>query len=78
MRLKLLLAITCGLLLAFSAPALAAGNPTTSAYSGVPDGPTSDGTLPFTGVNVGALSAIAFVLLGTGIVLRWRIKPHAD
>jgi len=78
MRLKLLLAITCGLLFAFSAPALAAGNPAQNAYSGVPGQPDGPSTLPFTGVDVGALSAIAFVLLGTGIVLRWRIRPHTD
>lgn len=85
MRIRLLATLVCGLTLALSAPAVADSNPAQSAYSGLPtesvqavQSSASSGTLPFTGIDLGALSAVALVLVATGLVLRWRSKPGSD
>jgi hypothetical protein len=81
------LAFFCAIVLSCAAPAFAQ-TPAQSAYSGVGAGSVSqtDGTLssessstlPFTGINVGAIAMLGFVLAGTGIVLRRQAKPDAD
>lgn len=48
-----------------------------------PGGPTalssgSAASLPFTGLNVGLVAAIAIALVGGGFVLRTRSRPRTD
>ncbi len=74
---KLLVIVLCGITLGAAAPAMAQG-PTQGAYSGpgasqlsqAPTATQTSGSLPFTGLNVGALSVAAALMLGAGLVLR--------
>lgn len=55
----------------------------TNTTPGGPTGPTalssgSAASLPFTGLNVGLVAAIAIALVGGGFVLRTRSRPRAD
>ena len=85
---KLLLLCLCAILLGTAAPALA-NSPSQGAYGGTGNNQlsqvqsntsdttaSSSSTLPFTGLNVPVVAAIAVALLGTGVVL--RIRTRAD
>lgn len=79
MKIRLVVAVVCIAMLAFAAPALA--DPTENAYSGTGATQISSAdnseALPFTGINLTALGAIAVVLLGTGFVLRRTSRVRA-
>jgi hypothetical protein len=81
MKTFLLVALATAML-AVAAPAVAQ-SPTQSAYSGTGANQVSSlestqttgaSTLPFTGLDVGAVSLVAIGLLGTGFALRRRTK----
>ena len=83
---KLLLIGLCAILLGTAAPALAT-SPSQSAYGGTGNNQlsqvqsntaskSSSSSLPFTGLNVPVLAAIAVVLGGAGLAL--RIKTSSD
>jgi hypothetical protein len=77
---SILVILACALVLALVGTA-AAANPTQSAYE-----PTtctacsthSDGTLPFTGVDVGALAAVGVTLAAGGLLIRRRVGTQID
>lgn len=86
---KLLLPCLFAILLGTAAPALA-NSPSQGAYGGTGNnqlsqvqGDTSDttaassGTLPFTGLNVPVVAAIAVSLLGAGVALRIRTRTDS-
>jgi hypothetical protein len=82
MKVRIVVAIVCVAMLAVAAPAFAE-SPAQTAYSGtgatqVSSAENTGASLPFTGINVTALGAIAVVLLGTGFVLRrtTRARTH--
>jgi hypothetical protein len=83
MKTILLIALATAML-AVAAPALAQ-SPTQGAYSGTGANQvssldststttTSASTLPFTGLDLGAVSAVGIAMLGTGFLLRRRAK----
>ena len=90
MRIRILIAVVV-VMLALAAPAFAS-NPTDNAYAGTgatqihntgTTGTTegtdsSASTLPFTGINVGVVGAIAVALMGTGFVLRRSTRARTD
>ncbi len=66
------LALTCAVLLAFAAPALAA-SPAQTAYGSVNTQQKVEnvnGTLPFTGINAGLVACIGIALVGAGAFVR--------
>ena len=87
MRIRILIAVVV-VMLALAAPAFAS-NPTDNAYAGtgatqIHNTGTTEGTdssastLPFTGINVGVVGAIAVALVGTGFVLRRSTRARTD
>ncbi|MGH2856639.1 MAG: hypothetical protein ACRDMJ_04055 [Solirubrobacteraceae bacterium] len=66
------------MLLVGAAPALATGTPSQNAYSGTGSNQISraqgNGSLPFTGLNLGLLAIVAVALVGSGLVLRARTR----
>ncbi len=44
------------------------------ASSTPPSTPTASSSLPFTGLDIGLLVAAGAVLIGAGMVLRWRLR----
>lgn len=79
MRFRVLLGVVCALLLVLPAAAFA-DTPSESAYSGsgAEQVNASSTTLPFTGIDVGAVAVAATVLLGTGLVLRRSTRAKTD
>lgn len=86
MRRSSFIAVLCCMMLAPAGPALA-NSPTQSAYSGSGANQITQAganaspnaqTLPFTGIDLGALSAVGIVLLGTGFILRRRFGQATD
>jgi hypothetical protein len=84
MRTTVFAVLLCSVMLAIAAPALA-DSPTQDAYSGTGAGQVSQAqatssakTLPFTGIDLGALAVVGVVLFGTGFVLRLRSGPGTD
>jgi hypothetical protein len=85
---KLLLLCLCAILLGTAAPALA-NSPSQGAYGGTgnnqlskvqsntSDTTASSSTLPFTGLNVPVVAAIAAGLVGAGVVLRIRTRTDS-
>lgn len=89
---KIVLVALCAIMLGIAAPAMA-NSPSQGAYGGTgnnqlsqvqsttasnsPTATTASGTLPFTGLNVGVLAAVAAVLLGTGLALRIRTRSDS-
>jgi hypothetical protein len=85
---KTFLVVLCALCLGIAAPAWANSSPTEGAYGGTganqvsqvqdttaarsPTATTSAATLPFTGIDVGLVAAVAVVLVGSGLILRRR------
>ena len=85
MKLRLLVVVLCGLAIALASSTLAfAQGPTQSAYSGAGAsqisqiGSSSNDALPFTGMDLGLITAVAVVLVGTGLVLRRVSKGSTD
>jgi cobalamin biosynthesis Mg chelatase CobN len=86
---KLLLPCLCAILLGTAATALA-NSPSQGAYGGTGNSQlsqvqsktsdttaSSSSTLPFTGLNLPVVAAIAVALLGTGVVLRIRTRTDS-
>lgn len=84
MKPKIFVALLCGVFLAYATPALA-NSPTQSTYGGpganqVSKLPATSAarTLPFTGIDLSALSLVGVGLLGAGVVLRRRTSHSTD
>jgi opacity protein-like surface antigen len=86
---KLLLLCLCAILLGTAAPALA-NSPSQGAYGGTGNNQlsqvqsntsdttaSSSSTLPFTGLNVPVVAAIAAGLVGAGVALRIRTRTDS-
>jgi hypothetical protein len=77
---SILVTLACALVLALAGTA-AAANPTQSAYEPntctACDAHTAK-TLPFTGVDVGALAAVGVSLAAGGLLIRRRVATHTD
>lgn len=69
------LGLTCLVMLAVAAPAWAE-DPAQNAYSKFSQNATSSSTLPFTGINVGAVVLVGLLLLAAGFVVRHRTRAR--
>jgi hypothetical protein len=67
--------LTCLLMLAAASPALA-DNPAQNAYDKFSQFDGTNSTLPFTGINVGALAIIGVLLIAAGIAVRYRLRTR--
>ena len=73
-------AVLCVSALAFAAPAFAAESPAQQVYGGpcasdeTSCEPLHTTTLPFTGINTVAIVALGMGLVGTGLVVRLRLR----
>lgn len=69
------LGLTCLVMLAVAAPAWAE-DPAQNAYNKFSQFHGSGSTLPFTGINVGAVAVIGLLLLAAGFVVRHRTRTR--
>jgi hypothetical protein len=79
-RSRPLIAITAWLIAALACPPALAASSSASAYGGdgigiTPIAPHSpDGTLPFTGLDLGLVFGAALILIAAGVLVRWQLQ----
>jgi hypothetical protein len=77
LRRAIFLGVICVAMFAVAAPAWAA-TPAQNAYNQFSQFNQSNSTLPFTGIDVGAVALIGALLIGAGLAVRYRMRARLD
>jgi hypothetical protein len=76
-RRAIVVGVLCVAMLAVAAPAWAQ-SPAQNAYGQFSQFNQSSSTLPFTGIDVGAVALVGLVLMGAGLAVRYRVRARID